>query len=103
LAVATLHLKDEAASKAYFEWTDAVAKPCFLSFEEFLRTQYFKATHADITENGRQVQGKTSKNTLVLMELDGDDWIFDALMEISDSEGWRAMEDSLVCLTLCSA
>lgn len=97
LVVAKLHLRDEAISKDYFDWTQCELMPNLLKSPEFLRARYFKAVDGGTVKNGVQSQEEEGKNTLCFYELDSDDWLWDAFTHISESNRWRKMEASLVC------
>lgn len=95
LAVVTLHLKDAAASKAYFDWTKNEVMPNMMETPEFLRARYYTRTHSRLSKNRDEVQRGACNNTLCIYELDSDDWLWESFTHVSESEQWRKMEGDL--------
>jgi len=98
MVVCTMNLSDDAAaSKPVFDWIHAELQPMLSKYNDFLRSRYLKVTHADLTANGSQVQRETNSNALAIFEVNGDDWIWEVMLDANESPDFRKLEKGLVC------
>lgn len=95
LVVGTLHLRDAAISKEYFDWTRSELVPNMMSTDEFLRGRYFTATRTLLAESATPVERTECANTLVLFELNSDDILWDKFVDVATSQRWLRMEPHL--------